>query len=131
MSTDVGACPFCKEILTGQVVADNGLAVALNDAFPAAPGHTLVVPRQHYESLASIPSDVASAMWQLILAQNREQVTGPDNGLNIGLNLGAVAGQTVDHVHVHVIPRSIGDVDDPRGGVRGVLPGRKAPQQSP
>lgn len=128
MTTKIADCPFCNEILCGDVVTSNDLAVALDDAFPAVPGHRLVLPRSHYETLIAIPCDVIAAMWQLIVELSEAQITGPDSGLNIGLNLGTAAGQTVDHVHVHLIPRSTGDVDDPRGGVRRVIPGRQVPQ---
>lgn len=129
MTTDVADCPFCNEIRGGDVFASNELAVVLDDACPAVPGHRLVLPRQHYETLASIPGDAVAAMWQLIVCLGDVQITGPDTGLNIGMNVGSVAGQTVDHVHVHVIPRFAGDVLDPRGGVRGVIPGRQVPER--
>lgn len=100
--------------------------MALRDAYPVSPGHTLVITRRHVESyFAASAADVA-ALWQLVgeVKQGLDSELGPD-GYNVGFNAGAAAGQTIMHVHVHVIPRYRGDAADPRGGVRGVIAGRQ------
>jgi len=105
------------------VWVENDRAVALYDGYPLAEGHTLVVPRQHVASLFDLDIDDQLAVWQLV-AEVRTALAArfhPD-GFNIGLNDGQVAGQTVSHAHVHVIPRHAGDVPDPRGGVRWIIP---------
>jgi len=107
--------------------SSDGLAVAFPDAYPLAPGHTLVVPRRHAPDLFGLTSAESRALWALATDLCREVKAeyGAD-GLTIGVNAGAAAGQTVDHVHLHIEPRHVGDVADPRGGIRWVLPERAA-----
>lgn len=95
----------------------------MRDGFPLSEGHSLVIPRLHEASLYALPDAHQAEVWRLA-AQVRDQLAkelAPD-GFTIGVNDGAAAGQTVAHAHVHVIPRWKGDVEDPRGGVRWVLP---------
>ena len=115
-------CPFCH-IPRTSVVAASSHAVAVRDRYPVAPGHTLVVPRAHTRTLFALSAEVQADVWRLA-ARVRAQLQserGPD-GFNVGLNDGRAAGQTVEHAHVHVIPRTDGDRPDPRGGIRWVLP---------
>lgn len=118
-------CAFCDRIASGQIVAGNELAVAIPDAFPVTPGHTLVVPRRHVTEFFDLNDDEQAAVWRLVVVvrANLLETQKPD-GFNVGLNAGAAAGQTVPHAHVHVIPRYAGDSRDPRGGVRRVMPGK-------
>ena len=118
------SCPFCalpaERIL---ILADEALVI--RDAFPVSPGHTLVVPRRHIGSFFDLSDAERTCMVEL-LAQAKAQLDlsfQPD-GFNIGINDGAAAGQTVQHLHLHLIPRYRGDVPDPRGGVRWVLPAK-------
>lgn len=99
--------------------------MAIRDGYPIAEGHTLVVPKRHVASLFDLDEEERAAVWSMVEAVRGELLERlqPD-GFNVGLNDGAAAGQTVMHAHVHVIPRVEGDVADPRGGVRWVLPGR-------
>ena len=117
-------CPFCDPP-ESLVVASNDLARAVRDAYPVNPGHTLVVPCRHVASWFDISPDERSAMLNLVDEVRRlleaERVPA---GYNIGVNIGEAAGQTVPHMHLHVIPRYAGDVDDPSGGVRFVIPAR-------
>lgn len=102
---------------------ENDFAAAFPDGFPIANGHTLVVPKRHVASLFDLSEEEQEALWKLV-AQVRGRLMAelkPD-GFNIGLNDGPAAGQTVMHAHVHVIPRRQGDTEDPRGGVRWILP---------
>src|SRR5690606_37783412 len=98
-------------------------ALALWDAFPVSPGHALIVPRRHVASWSSLASQEKAALLELVdkVRELLDERHAPD-GYNVGLNDGIAAGQTVMHVHVHVIPRYTGDAPDPRGGVRYVLP---------
>jgi diadenosine tetraphosphate (Ap4A) HIT family hydrolase len=106
-------------------VASNERAFALRDRFPVSPGHTLVVPRRLIATWFEATPEERSAIFELVDEVKRalDLELRPD-GYNIGINAGEAAGQTVMHLHVHVIPRYRGDVDDPRGGVRHVIPGK-------
>ncbi len=117
-------CPFCS-VDPGRIVTQNELALALYDAFPLTPGHTLVVPRRHVADYFALTPDEQAALWDLVnrVRDDLSAESAPD-GYNLGVNAGAAAGQTVDHVHVHVIPRRLGDREDPRGGVRWIFPER-------
>jgi diadenosine tetraphosphate (Ap4A) HIT family hydrolase len=108
-----------------RIVAEEGLAVAIRDAFPVSPGHTVVIPRRHVASWFDATPDERVALMALVdeVKAKLDAEFHPD-GYNIGINVGEAAGQTVMHLHVHVIPRFAGDVDDPRGGVRFVIPAR-------
>jgi diadenosine tetraphosphate (Ap4A) HIT family hydrolase len=116
------SCPFCA--LDPTVIAGaNALAVRLNDRFPVAPGHSLIIPRRHIGSFFEATAEERTALLSL-LDEAHTEVSGafrPD-GFTIGINDGAAAGQTVPHLHIHLIPRRLGDVADPRGGVRWVIP---------
>lgn len=117
-------CPFC---VSATVIASAPSALILHDAFPLAHGHTLVVPRRHVASLFELSAEVQAELWQLV-AQVRSALVEqlhPD-GFTIGVNDGEAAGQTVPHAHIHVIPRYVDDVPDPRGGIRWVLPEKAA-----
>src|SRR5262245_10082232 len=113
-------CPFCV-LGRSPMRLEDEFAVALPDAFPVAPGHTLVVPRRHVASLFDLPDEDQAAVWRLVARVRALLVAelSPD-GFNVGLNDGEAAGHTVMHAHAHVIPRRRGDVADPRGGVRWV-----------
>jgi diadenosine tetraphosphate (Ap4A) HIT family hydrolase len=99
--------------------------VAFADLFPLTEGHTLIVPRRHEERLSGLNPKEWHALWDLAHAVQEHLVEehSPD-GFSIGVNDGIAAGQTVRHAHIHVIPRHKGDVPDPRGGVRWVIPGK-------
>lgn len=120
-------CPLCSAVDGREILAANTYAVAIWDAFPVSPGHALVVSRRHVADLFELSAAEQSALWALLAAVKMEIGAGhAPAGYNIGVNVGAAAGQTVGHVHVHVIPRYEGDAADPRGGVRWVLPDRAA-----
>jgi diadenosine tetraphosphate (Ap4A) HIT family hydrolase len=117
-------CPFCH-LEQARLVLANDSTVAVPDAFSVAAGHTLVVPKRHVPSLFDLPEAEQAAIWSLV-AQVRGRLLdelNPD-GFNVGVNDGPAAGQTIMHAHVHVIPRRTGDVADPRGGVRWVIPNK-------
>jgi diadenosine tetraphosphate (Ap4A) HIT family hydrolase len=115
-------CPFCQPA-ADRIWLETETGIVLWDSFPVTQGHSLVVPRQHVASIYELPEDAHDALWRLV-GEARQRLTDdlhPD-GFNIGLNDGEVAGQTVPHAHIHVIPRRNGDVGDPRGGVRWIIP---------
>ena len=118
-------CPFC-EMDSTRVVAENALAVVVRDGYPVTPLHTLVIPKRHTGSYFDLFSSERRAI-ELLLDSQRSEISAQDGavgGFNIGINAGEVAGQTVMHCHVHLIPRRGGDVPDPRGGIRHVIPGK-------
>jgi diadenosine tetraphosphate (Ap4A) HIT family hydrolase len=119
-------CAFCLPQDT-RITWENEAARAFPDAFPVAEGHTLVVPKRHVASLFDLAEEEQVALWRLVALVRAKLMAelGPD-GFNLGVNDGLAAGQTVMHAHVHVIPRRTGDVVNPRGGVRWVVPA-KAP----
>ena len=126
MSGQVTKCPFCDRIAEGdEIIHACAAAVAFADAYPVSEGHVLVVPRRHLARVEDLGADEWAELFGLVREVCRElaERDGVD-GVNVGVNSGVAAGQTVDHAHVHVIPRRLGDVPDPRGGVRHVIPGR-------
>jgi diadenosine tetraphosphate (Ap4A) HIT family hydrolase len=125
MATSSMACVFCGRLAAGGLVAETAEAAAFADAFPLSPGHTLIVPRRHEPDFLALSPAEQMAMWSLLQPVRRAIESGyrPD-GYNLGVNVGAAAGQTVAHAHLHVIPRYAGDVDDPRGGIRWIVPAR-------
>jgi diadenosine tetraphosphate (Ap4A) HIT family hydrolase len=121
---DQHSCPFCH-LEEFRIALENDCAVAFPDAFPVVEGHMLIAPKRHVASLFDLPDEEQAAIWRLV-AQVRGKLASelrPD-GFNVGVNDGLAAGQTVLHAHVHVIPRWAGDVADPRGGVRWVVPAK-------
>ena len=114
-------CPFCDLIAVREFLAEERLAVAIADKYPLNPGHALVIPRRHEpDFLALTPEELADLM---TLAKGLRRGF-PTDALNLGVNIGVAAGQTVAHAHLHVIPRFAGDVTEPRGGVRWIIPAR-------
>ncbi len=119
------ACPFCP-IKDREILAEHPLAAAITDSFPLTQGHTLIVPRRHVASFFELTTNERLVMLGLLdQAKATLDAKYSPNGFNIGVNDGTAAGQTVMHVHIHLIPRYKGDADDPRGGVRWIFP-RKA-----
>ena len=115
-------CPFCSPQPSSIWLESTG-AVALWDGFPISEGHTLVVPRSHVATVFDLPASELASVWEFV-ARVRDELAkrfGVE-AFNIGLNDGQLAGQTVPHAHIHVIPRRKGDVPDPRGGIRWVIP---------
>ena len=119
------ACPFCGPA-DEEVVLQGRLWYAKWDRYPVSPGHLLLIPCRHVASLFEATEEETAELPGL-LQEAKAMIDGefhPD-GYNLGVNCGEAAGQTVMHLHLHLIPRYRGDMDDPRGGVRGVIPGRR------
>ncbi len=116
-------CPFCSFT---DAIMENSYALAIYDRYPVNKGHVLIISKRHISSYFEATAEEKQAIWELIdkskcLLDKRFQ---PD-GYNVGINIGKAAGQTVMHLHVHLIPRYKGDIDNPTGGVRGVLPDKR------
>ncbi len=118
-------CLFCN-IESERVIASNEFAFAIKDGFPVTASHTLVIPKRHAETYFDLTADELLACDELLrsLAAEIKRLDPTVEGFNIGMNAGAVAGQTIFHCHIHLIPRRNGDVDNPRGGVRHLIPGK-------
>lgn len=114
-------CPFCQ-IPSERIIAQNEHAFAIRDAFPVSPGHTLIIPKRHVGSFFDATQEEKLDLLAL-LDEAKAVIDGEYQpaSYNIGINDGAAAGQTVPHLHIHLIPRYTGDVEDPRGGVRWVV----------
>lgn len=115
-------CPFC-EIATERIIIENEHAFSIFDGYPVSPGHSLIIPKRHIASFFEANRieqisflELLSKMQSLLMEKYK-----PD-GFNIGVNVGEAAGQTVMHLHIHLIPRYSGDIPDPRGGVRWIFP---------
>lgn len=116
-------CPFCKVESEREIIASSLLSVAFYDGFPVSPGHALIIPKRHVSSFFDLSKEELQDLLNLADSVKRilEERYHPD-GYNIGINVGEAAGQSIFHVHMHLIPRYQGDVPSPRGGVRGVIP---------
>lgn len=119
-------CIFCNLDPNREIIAQNDLALAFFDAFPVNPGHALIIPKRHVADYFDLTEDEVAAMQALLREVKAivEKRFNPD-GYNIGVNVNAAAGQSVSHVHMHLIPRYKGDVENPKGGVRGVIPSKQ------
>jgi len=122
--TDI-SCIFCKDINKDRVI-ENQYCYGRWDKFPVSTGHLLIIPIRHYGCYFDSSADEVKALWALINEGKEiiDKLHGPD-AYNIGVNVGEHAGQTIPHIHIHLIPRYEGDVEDPRGGIRGVIPGKQ------
>jgi len=112
-------CLFCKD--PRGVSLERELAYSARDSYPASPGHTLVIPKRHVASFFELTPEELNACMELIAEERKllDEEFKPD-GYNIGVNVGPAAGQSIFHVHIHLIPRYKGDVENPQGGVRHV-----------
>lgn len=118
-------CLFCSPP-PERVIMQNDLAFAIRDGFPVTALHTLVIPRRHVEDYFGLTSDELLAC-DALLRRLKSEIVQMDPmvaAFNIGMNAGRAAGQTIFHCHLHLIPRREGDVENPRGGVRHVIPGK-------
>ncbi len=113
-------CPFCGE---PEITIENELAFDQYDSYPVSAGHCLIIPRRHVAEYFQATAEEKASIWALVDEMKIiiDRKYKPD-GYNIGVNIGETAGQSVPHIHIHIIPRYRGDVENPRGGVRGVIP---------
>lgn len=128
MDKVVKDCPFCninEKIDKNRIIYEDSTWIAVLDGFPVSKGHTLLIPKRHCETYFDLNDVENGTLCATINVVKRILDTKYNpNGYNIGVNCGKSAGQTVMHCHIHIIPRYDGDVEDPRGGVRGVIPSR-------
>jgi diadenosine tetraphosphate (Ap4A) HIT family hydrolase len=118
----IDGCPFCS-LPKERIWLESDAGIAFRDGYPVAEGHSLIIPRRHVASVFDLDDKEYADLWRMV-SQVRDELAKefkPD-GFNVGINEGEAAGQTVAHAHIHVIPRRTGDVEDPRGGVRWVVP---------
>jgi diadenosine tetraphosphate (Ap4A) HIT family hydrolase len=118
-------CPFCS-LTKERVVLSNKLWFAAWDKYPVNKGHILIIPFRHISSYFDTTDEEKIALLAMIekCKELLDEKFQPD-GYNIGINIGQAAGQTVMHLHIHIIPRYSGDMDKPHGGVRGVIPNKR------
>lgn len=119
-------CLFCDLNNSDKIVDENELCYAIFDSFAVSKGHTLIIPKRHVETYFDLTEQELNSMF--ILAQKMKKKIDekyqPD-GYNVGFNCGLAAGQSIMHCHMHIIPRYKGDVESPKGGIRGVIPGKQ------
>ena len=117
-------CPFCN--LEREKILESELSFAIYDGFPVNEGHALIIPKRHIANYFDLSLEEQKDCIELL---NRVKAIVQEKynpaGFNVGININEAAGQTMPHVHIHLIPRYDGDVEVPRGGVRGVIPGKK------
>ncbi len=115
-------CPFCNVEKERKIIVESALAFAIFDKFPVSEGHALIIPKRHVSNYFDLSFKEQSACWLMVnKVKNIISEQFKVNDFNIGINIGTLAGQTVPHVHIHIIPRYNGDVDNPVGGVRNVI----------
>jgi diadenosine tetraphosphate (Ap4A) HIT family hydrolase len=116
-------CIFCNS--DRELIAENDHAIAVYDGFPVSEGHALVIPKTHVPEIFDLNDQEYAACFDLVRqVKTILQKKHSTEAFNIGVNCGDIAGQTVMHAHIHMIPRYAGDVEDPRGGVRHIIPGK-------
>lgn len=121
----VHSCPFC-EVTKDRIIKENNLAFLIYDRYPVSEYHSLIIPKRHFSDYFETTQPEFNAL-TFLLNFGKELLLGLDNsilGFNIGVNSGEVAGQTIPHCHTHLIPRRKEDVDNPRGGIRHIIPNR-------
>jgi len=118
------SCLFCdRNFIDENVVEEDDYCYAIYDNYAVTEGHALIIPKEHVNDFLSLRSDKRTRLIGMVnkMKKRIDEMFEPD-GYNIGINMGQAAGQTVPHLHIHLIPRYEGDMEDPRGGVRGVIP---------
>lgn len=123
---EISNCPFCGPNEEIELIVETATAYAIFDKFPVSKGHALIIPKRHCTDYFDLTFKEQSAcIFMLNTVKNVISEKFKPDGFNIGVNINETAGQTVPHAHIHLIPRYKGDVKEPRGGVRGVIPEKK------
>lgn len=121
---NAGDCPFCR-LPADHIIAEDSHCLTIRDGYPVAPGHTLIIPKRHVASFfETTPEEREAILRALDEAKQALDAEFAPVAYNIGINDGPAAGQTVGHLHVHLIPRYEGDQPDPRGGIRWIIPAK-------
>jgi diadenosine tetraphosphate (Ap4A) HIT family hydrolase len=120
-------CPFCELLNTNErILLQNDLAFVIEDGFPVSKGHTLIISKRHVSSLFDLSHEETTAILDLArIVQKAVQNKYQPDGYTVGFNDLEASGQSIPHCHLHIIPRYKGDVKNPRGGIRGVIPGKQ------
>ena len=120
-------CIFCN-LDNSRIEKENSFALSFKDLYPVTSGHTLVIPKRHTQSFFDLTGEEKKAMLELLESQRSDLMKSDKSitGFNIGVNDGTDSGQTIMHCHIHLIPRRSGDMKEPRGGVRGVIPEKQS-----
>ena len=119
-------CLFCN-INTKEYIFENDFAFATYDSYPVSKLHMLIIPKRHITNYFELSNDELLACNKILLL-GKDKIEHEDldvKGFNIGTNIQKVAGQSINHCHIHLIPRRLGDVESPQGGVRGVIPSKQ------
>ena len=119
-------CLFCNVSLS-EYIFENNLAFSTFDSYPVSKLHTLIIPKRHVENYFDMSEEEVLSCNQLIkkMKHKIQELDSTVDGFNIGTNSGKLAGQSIMHCHIHLIPRRKNDVDNPQGGVRGVIPSKQ------
>ena len=120
-------CIFCNKSNCKIILSTNYFFVIRDTVYPVTKNHTLIITNRHVSDYFDLKDEELSEL-NIILKNQKKELENLDNkitGFNVGVNIGKDAGQSIMHCHVHLIPRRKGDVDDPRGGVRGVIPSKQ------
>ncbi len=121
-----GECPFCYPSKETELIVESAQAFSIFDKYPVNPGHALIIPKRHVSDYFELSfKEQSSCIFMLNKVKDVIQKRFNPDGFNIGLNVGETGGQTVSHVHTHLIPRFKGDVEDPTGGIRGVISSKR------
>lgn len=126
MNSKEQKCVFCQNG-TNRIIDETELSHVIYDNFPVSNLHTLIIPNRHVSDFFELYQPEIDDLFEL-LKKHKNRISSMDNnvtGFNVGINIGKDAGQTVMHCHIHLIPRRNNDTPDPRGGVRGVIPGKQ------
>lgn len=123
---DGQSCIFCNPSKDMELIAESASVYAIYDKYPVGNGHALIIPKRHVENFFDLSLKEHAALFFVLnhIKTQLQNLFNPD-GFNVGINIGEKAGQTIPHVHIHLIPRYAGDIDDPEGGARGVIPQRR------
>ena len=119
-------CLFCN-VPSSEYIFENNLAFSTFDSYPVSKLHTLIIPKRHVENYFDMSEEEVLSCNQLIkkMKNKIQELDSTVDGFNIGTNSGKLAGQSIMHCHIHLIPRRKNDVDNPQGGVRGVIPSKQ------
>ena len=127
-SKEKSECIFCYDNVKDRIIAETDMFYAVKDGFPVAEGHLLVIPKRHVAEYFDLSDEERrdADNFMKYLYRNMIKSDPKITGYNIGVNCGFSAGQSIFHLHYHLIPRRDGDTENPRGGVRGVIPGKRS-----
>jgi len=126
MKTDIINCPFCYLDKEREIIIETPEVYAIYDLFPVSKGHALIILKRHCSNYFDLTTKEQIACWEMVnkIALILNEKFHPD-GFNIGININKAGGQTIPHIHIHIIPRYLNDMRNPEGGVRGVIPNKR------